>query len=178
MSNIRYLLISRLEEYLTQKMITDVDPGDPSKLNVVKIGRYQAAPPPLYLTISPGDQEDPEFTDGLVNLREIERISMYVPTREIGGGVFWWRRGHIEIGCFLNASGLVEKAAAAVATEVPSRLSYWLPQVTVSDLVDSYQEGAMQMFVFGDTFFEAGGPPKQYIWRGSLKWQCLTHRPF
>jgi hypothetical protein len=178
MSNIKYLLMTRMETYLTQKMITEVPSSDKSKVNIVKLGRYQASPPPIYVTISAGDQEDPEFVDGVVNLREIEHIGFWVPTREIGGGTWWWRRGHIEIGCFFEFSGYTEKQAAQYACEVPSRLEYWLPQMPVADLKDSYDEGAHAIFVFADTFFEAGGPPTQYIWRGSLKWQCLTHRPF
>jgi hypothetical protein len=55
---------------------------------------------------------------------------------------------------------------------------HWIERTEVSDLVDDFGERASMIAVYASTFFEGGGPPDQYIWRGSILWQCLTERPY
>jgi hypothetical protein len=54
---------------------------------------------------------------------------------------------------------------------------HWIERTQVSDLVDEFGEQALMIAVYASTFFEGGGPPSDYIWRGNVYWQVLTSRP-
>lgn len=187
------LLLHRLKTQLTAAMIDNVDPSDVTRAGIVKIGRFQDSPLPLdngtFISISGGDQQDPELADGVLDVRAASpgwQPGFWMASREVGGSAepgeeghgnaMWWRRGRIQIGCFYINEQLEEEVAATAAYETLGRLTYAIDHCPVHGLKDSYGELAVKMFAFASNFFESGGPPKQYIWRGSVKWQCLTER--
>lgn len=183
------LILHRLKDHLTQVMITDIASDDITRASVVKIGRFQDNPivKNVYISISGGDQQDPYLNDGILDIRNASpgwNAGMKLPTFEVGGDLgfdglsnrMWWRRGKIELGCFWLIDQLDEETAANKAYEILGRLTSAVEETSVRNLKDSYNECAVAIFAIASSFFESGGPPRQYIWRGAVKWQCLTER--
>jgi hypothetical protein len=130
------------------------------------------------LGVQGGDHEDPEYKDGIVSLERMPNIAMNAYPREIGGGETWWRRGVVRIECFFIRERLTENEAFTAAYSVLGRLENAIDTLNLSGIApDSYGERPILIYCFGNTFFESGGPPKTYIFRGKVLWQCLTERP-
>jgi hypothetical protein len=187
MTMITNLLLQRLKSHLTAAMITSVAEDNPTRAGTVKIGRFQDNPvkSAIYISISGGDQSDPELIDGILDARAQSpgwQTGFNMFSREIGGdaeghsSAFWWRRGRIQVGCFFIKTPMSEEEAAENAYEVLGRLTYAVDHCSVANIRDDYGEQAILLTAFASNFFESGGPPNQYIWRGSVKWQCLTGR--
>lgn len=173
------LILNKIKTGLTTALITNIATTDPSRASVVKIGRFQQDPTiqNIYLAISPGNPEDPEYKDGVVSMREWENIGFEIPAREVGGGAYWWRRGIVQIGCYYVVDRVPEEIALAQATMVLGRTEKALEEISMSGVVDEFGEIAYGCpFVYANTFFESGGPPADYIWRGKIYWSVLTSR--
>lgn len=171
-------IVERIRESLSPVLWDNIDPTDPTRC-VVKIGRFQEDPSPVvnYIAIQMGDLEDPNYLDGISSLRKDEhQIGWNVPSREIGGTEMWWRRGTIRIGCFFIVKNYDETTARQSAGVIMGRVEGTLPRVSVANLRDPYGEHAIKLFVEGNTFFQSGGPPSSYIWRGKVRYQVLTER--
>jgi hypothetical protein len=179
---IKTMILERFLESLTQALITDIPDDDPTKADIVKIGRFQDDPTryPISISISPGDPEDPAYRDGIVTLQNgqqsSQNIGFYVDAREIGGGEYWYRRGVLQVQCHFVLSRYPETTALTHAHTVLGRVLYTLENTYVADLTDEFGEHAVVPFVYGNTFFESGGPPADYIWRGKVLWSVLTYR--
>jgi len=191
MTMITNLILHRLKTHLTNEMMTKITVGDPTRAVEVKLGRFQESPlmKNVYVSISGGDQQDPELADGVLTVKSTApgwQPGFDMWPREIGGGnddgsipggaEMWWRRGRIQLGCFYVNSNFEEEVAMAYAYETLGRLIKSVDTCPVNNLIDSFGELAVKIFSFSSNFFESGGPPKQYIWRGSVKFQVLTER--
>lgn len=176
MSEIVSLILQRMKTQVEQELVLAQPPDDVLIPSMVKVGRFQDDPVTnrIYVALNTGDSADPEFMDGIVTLREMERIGVRFPAREIGGGERWWRRGRAQIGCFFITTPYTEEVALDYSHIVMGRLRHAVDNTHVSDLVDEFGERAKAIFVYARNFFESGGPPNQYIWRGSIHWQVLT----
>jgi hypothetical protein len=170
-------------------MMDEILSVDPTRATVVKIGRFQESPlvNNVYVSISGGDQQDPYLNDGVLDVRSTTpgwQPGFQMPTYEVGGDPnfngmsnrMWWRRGKIELGCFYVQQQFEEELAAQYAYETLGRLIKAVETCPVSGVKDTFNECAVAIFCFASSFFESGGPPKQYIWRGAVKWQVLTER--
>lgn len=184
--DIVFLILQRIKERLEADMITAIEPKDPTRLYDVKIGRFQEDKVEYarYAAISSGSLLDPEFMDGVVTIRSMERIGISVPPREIGGGERWYRRGMVQLGCYWienppkALTGLSqEETMALYSYTIMGRLNSSLRRTRVADLVDEFDERAKELFVASRSFFQTGGPPDQYIWTGSVHWTVLTSLP-
>ena len=173
------LVIRRLVENVTLKCKTEIPTSNASRIQEVKFGRFKDDPVNIvtHVAISGGNPENPNELDGIVTIKELDRISLRVPAREIGGGETWWHRGRAQLGCFFIQSGYSEDVAQQVAYEAMGRLAYTIRNTPVIGLVDDYGERAHKVYVYAASFFESGGPPNQFIWRGSVLWQVLTSVP-
>jgi len=173
------LLLHRLKEQITLKMQTELLPGDASIARVVKIGLLQQnkVENVIAIGVTAGDHEDPNYRDGIVTIESMQNIGMNVSPREIGGGQAWWRRGVINIECFFILQQYTEERATSVAYAALGRLLSAVDTCPMSGMVDSYGEVATNMFCHSHTFFQSGGPPVQYIFRGKIFWTALTERP-
>ena len=170
MSFVTNLVLTRLVTHLTSEMQTKIALSDKTRADTVKLGRFQENPMAgknVYLSVSGGSQTDPELVDGIVTVKDFDRIGFNVPPREIGGGQMWWRRGEVKIGCFLGPDKLTEVQAAEVAYEAFGRLQAHIEDCRIADLVDSYGEHPIKLFCFASNFMESGGQ-NNYIWRGSV----------
>jgi len=173
------MLLDRIRDKMVTTFQTDMDEDYPIYADVVKLGRFQENPNKknIYVAVQSGDPEDLDFVDGIVSLDEFKDIDMNVPAHEIGGGEFWWRRGVIQYGCFFNKSNYTEEVAMDYAYELLGYMQRAMKTIQVADLVDNFGEQAYYLFDFANTYTESGGPPKSYIWRGRMYWQCLTEKP-
>lgn len=179
MAAIAPMLLDALHSHLTTKMQSSISSSDPTRADVVKIGRFQDDPLKnnIWIAISPSDPEKLDWVDGIVTLDTMKDIGFYIDPREVGGGQAWWRRGVAQIGCYFIREKYTEEQSIGYAHTVLARLVNNIENVDLNGLVDDYGERAILMFCYSHHFAESGGPPDQYIWRGKVHWQCLTERP-
>lgn len=163
-------LLLRLKDQL-KATITDA--------NIVKVGRFQQNPTeqPKYIAISSGNTRNDTTVDGIVTMDDFPNIAARFPGREVGGGSYWFRRGIVDIGCYLGLlDSLTEEEATRMAYDFLGRVQYWTELTKVSDLTDEFGEHAMAIFVYSSLYTEGGGPENQYFYRGQIHWQVLTAR--
>lgn len=178
---ISFLFLSRLKEHLTEKMITGVDADDPTIARVVKIGLFQDDPTNknVYLALQGGDHENPAEFDGIITGYRMQReVGIDFPfPREIGGGQIWRRIAVVQVGCYFIRQKFDEESATRQAYIALGRLLSSIESVDINGLVDNFGERVIQVFCYGNTFFESGGPPTSYIFRGKVSIAYLTERP-
>lgn len=172
------MILDRLVEQLTYVCQTNVGPEELTYADTVKKGLLQESKTTknVSLGVTGGDHDDPMYSDGIVTLEKLPNIAMNVSAREIGGGQMWWRRGVVRVECFFVKEKLTEIEAHEAAYDVLGLVSSAIETVDLSGLTDDFGETATNMFCFGNTYFESGGPPKSFIFRGKVLWQCLTER--
>lgn len=173
------LVLDKLLVEITKSMQTDIPVNDTTRAVVVKKGLLQQAKVQnnVAIGIIGGDHEDPSYRDGIVTLETMQDISQNFPSREIGGGQLWWRRGVAMIECFYIQQQFTESVAHDQAYAVLGRLLSVIEKIPMFSLVDSYGERAIKIYCHSNTFFESGGPPNQYIFRGKVFWSVMTERP-
>ena len=180
-SGIGYLFLVRLREHLTEHLQTNVDVDDPTIAKVVKIGLFQDDPTRqnIYIAIQGGDHEDPTESDGIITGYRMQKdLGIDFPwAREIGGGQLWRRKVSIAIGCYFIQQNFSEEEATKQAYIALARLLSTIENVDISGLVDDFGERVVEVFCHGNTFFESGGPPTSYIFRGKVMVSSLSSRP-
>lgn len=179
MSMIVDLIIKRMATHLKSELQTKIASSSPTRAALVKPYRFQVSPleNPIYAYVVAGDESDPGIEDRRISATQVEDLKMYVPYGEVGGGHYWWRRFSIGIGCFFTTQRYEEEKAADYAHTFLGRVLYQAERVTIADLVDEYGERAQHVAVYASNYIQGGGPDDQYIWRGSVRFQVLTHRP-
>lgn len=179
MTQVVNMILDALVAHVTETMQVNISPIDLTYVDVVKKGLLQTdkTKENVQVGITGGDHEDPLYTDGIVTLEKMPNIAMAMSAREIGGGQMWWRRGIARVECFFIRERLTEDEAHDAAYDILGRLMASIEETSMYGLEDSFGERAIKVFCFGNTMFESGGPPKTYIFRGKVLWQCLTERP-
>ena len=174
------MILYRMKERIETLMVEDVPTDNPTRAILVKIGRFQDNPlqKNVSISISGGDFEDPSYLDGRIDHEDLDAISIrYLPVGEIGGGIYWWRRGTVNYQTFFVRQRYDEERALRYAYDFQGRFIKALESINVGDLKDDYLEQAYGFpFIESVSFFESGGN-NQYIWRGKLYWRVLTFRP-
>lgn len=179
MTHIIPLVTDRIVEKLIEYCITNVPHSDPTRLNEVKVGRYQQDPNTTQFRVSVqgGDLENPDLLDRIVDTDELENvISMRFDPREIGGTQLWIRNGTIRIELFCIVEKMTEEESRDTAYTILGRIQSNIENIYVADLTDDYGEKAIRLFSTQNNFFQSGGPPSSWIWRGKVVWHCLTER--
>lgn len=161
-------------------MMRLVPSSDRSRATEVKAYKFQENPLTnhVYVWVSSGNPNNPDERDGRVGSQSMEELGLRLPAGEVGGGHLWWRKGRIELGVYFVRERLEQSVAGDYAHEVLGRAMYWTERAEVSDLVDEFSEHALWIYVYGNTFYEGGGPKNQYYWRGEILYQVLTERPY
>lgn len=174
MSMITHLIVLRLTEFLTTRMIDEI--SDETKASIVKAYRFQDSPLdyPISISVMGGDPDNPEYTDGRI---KSEDAGLHVPSGEVGGGHLWWRHGRIKVGCYFVQGDTTQEDTADFAHIVLGRALLAVDECPVNGLVDEFGEHAYTIETMADSFSEGGGPSNQYLWRGMIHWQALTERP-
>lgn len=182
MSHIVHMIVEKIAEDLDTALILNIPKSDEARVNWVKAYRFQDSPEDyeIYVSVVPGNPNVPTEEHGRIDIGEnLEKLGLNIPSGEVGGGHLWWRRGRVKVGAFLLDKGYDESKAANVAHTVLGRVEYHTERINVSSLLDEFGERAHgNVYVFASNFFEGGGPDDQYIWRGEVRWQVLTQRPY
>jgi len=174
------LIIYTIKDYLDTALTEEVPEDDPTRAVLVKVGRLQESPlkKNVSVAVAGGDFEDPGYLDGRIDNSAFDNLQ--IPdlwASEIGGGVYWWRRGTINMRVFFVRQRFDEERALHYAYEFYGRLLDALSKCPIHGLIDDYGEVShAPIYVEGNSFFESGGSD-QYIWRGKLLWRVLTRRP-
>lgn len=180
MSSAVNLILLQLKSSLTEKLITDIEEADPTRADNVKLGLLQEDKlrKNIQLGINSGDHDKPEELEGIFTLDKLPDIGFDLPAREIGGGQIWMRRGVVNIECFFIRQKLTEEQAFEQAHEVMSRLQSAIGSTSLTGIPrDSYGERPFgTMHCYASSFFESGGPPNSYIFRGKAYWACFTDK--
>lgn len=175
------MLLDLIVEKLTANCRIGVNPTELSYVDEIKKGLLQSSKTSknVQLGVTGGDHEDPNYLDTIITARGMQE-AMGVDfnyAREVGGGQLWFRRGIVRIEAFFIRERLTEDEAHEAAYEILGRVSNVISGIDVSGMTDDFGETALQMFCYNNTFFETGGPPKSFIFRGKVAWSCLTERP-
>ena len=173
------LILNKLRDYLEVELQDEVAEDDPTKAVLVKVGRFQDNPvrKNVSVAISGGDYEDPAYMDGRIDHESMDEFKIRnLPVGEVGGGIYWWRRGTMNFQAFFVKQRYEEEIAMKYAYEFYGRLLRAVETCRLGNLVDYFGEQATGTpYIEGASFFESGGA-NQYIWRGKLKWRVLTWR--
>jgi hypothetical protein len=179
-SHIVPMICRRIVDGLIEVCITNVSFSDPTRLNAIKIGRFQEDPTVSMLraSVQGGDLEDPNLMDGIVTLKEGQnsRTGFTIEPREIGGSQMWYRRGVVRLELFFIIESLTEDVSREYAYTVLGRMQNNIEKFYVADLYDDFGEHAVKLFHTQNSMYQSGGPPTSFLWRGKLVWECLTER--
>lgn len=174
------MILYRFKSSLETSMTFEVPEEDPTRAILVKVGRFQENPldKNVSVSISGGDFTDPDHIDGRIDNDKLDDITIpYLPVGEIGGGIYWWRRGTIDFQTYFVRQNYPEDRALQYAYGFYGRLLKCVETIHVGDLVDDYGEKAYgSPYIEGASFFESGGKNK-FIWRGKLLWRVLSWKP-
>lgn len=172
------MVVQRMAQELQRVLIDEIPDDDLARVSQVKIGRFQEDPSQTYFRVSiqGGDLEKPDMLDEIVDPdSDDNRMGVQFYPREIGGTELWWRRGTIRIELFfIYQSNADEDLSRKRAYTILGRVQDAVPKIRVHDLRDDFGEHAIRLFRPKNAFFQSGGPPESYIWRGKLLWECLT----
>lgn len=171
---------------------TDRD-GDERTLSppLIQLGRLQQDPttlsgaaeiPSAAITIHAGDPDSDDWQHGLATGGADSNLGMYIHTREIGGGVTWWRRLKIEFEAYFIYSDQTQAEAMRLGNLYRVLIERYC-QTRSSANPQGFAVGGTQ-YAFGETALscevakafavERGGPEDDYIWDGSVWLQVLT----
>ncbi len=181
MSQITNLLLDAIVANLVANMNiglgkTDLEYADLIKKGLLQENKVQRN---VQLGVQGGDHEDPNYKDAIVTDRDLQDVGIDWGSvgREIGGGSLWWRRGVVRVECFFVKEGLKEDPAHIAAYNILGRVMSLIETTNLNGLVDSYGERAENIYIFKNTFFQSGGQPNTFIFRGRIFWACTTWRP-
>jgi hypothetical protein len=168
-----------MRKIITERLQSDVPDDDVTRADVVKLGLLNESKTGknIQIGINSGDHDKPEELDGIVTLRGLPKLGIHLPEREIGGGQTWMRRGTCAIECFFIRERLEEAEAFQRAYEVLGRLTQAIEETPINELpVDSFGERAISIHCYASSYFESGGPPKSYVFRGKAHWAIFTSK--
>jgi hypothetical protein len=174
------MILYRMRDYLEVALMNEVPDSNPTRAVLVKVGRFQENPieKNVSVAISSGDYEDPSYMDGRIDHEELDQIVVrYLPVGEIGGGIYWWRRGTAYFHTYFIRERYEEDTAIQYAYDFYGRFLRAFSEVPVGAMQDDYGEKSYgRPYIEGATYFEGGGN-RQFIFRGKLRWRVLTWRP-
>lgn len=161
-------------------MKDELTADNPIQADVVKKGLLQTdkTTSNIQIGISGGDHDLPEDQDGIVTLEKLPKIGIVIPAREVGGGQIWMRRGIVRLECFFINEKFNEDRAHEVAYDALGRCMELVETMPITGLVDDFGERvATPAYCYANSYFESGGPPNQYIFRGKINWAFFSERP-
>ena len=177
---IMVMALYRFASHFKQHMMDEVPEDNPIKADVVKMGLLQTdkVTSNIQIGISAGDHDLPDEQDGIASLEKLPKIGIVIPAREVGGGQIWMRRGVIRVESFFINEKFGEELAHEKGYDVLGRAMELVETTPLTGLVDDYGERvATPAYCYANSYFESGGPPNQYIFRGKVNWAFFTERP-
>lgn len=177
------LIVDGLVTDLTAGLVDAIDLESDEIVGVVRGGQLQENPVKarLYVLVHVNDPDDPTWEDQTVASRQqnLDREFIDIPAFEVGGGGMWWRKGIVEFGLFATKSKETRDQARQVANMVKGRIEKIIQLSTSAvGITDSLGEFAVKIMAVASRLEEGGGPPRSFIWRGRVRYQVLTNRPY
>jgi hypothetical protein len=170
------MLLEEIRSVLQTALIDNIPEDDPARPDIVKVGRFLENPKKknIHVAVTGGDPDKPDHQDRIVGSKEDNSVRFEVSPREIGGGEAWWRTGTVYFGVYMLNNAKEDDARTAAYT-LYGRIQQALKDMHVTHLTDEFNEHAFKMLVNGTEIAPTGGNGK-WIWRGEVRWQCLTWR--
>jgi len=193
MMSLTTMILNAYVAYLTEKLHTDIDESDPSRVSLVRIGRLQEDPTQsvTYVLLSPNDIEQENWrnepslagTNTPFGLKGMFPGVGPLPTFEIGSSsMMWWRRFSAESAAFyLNEDYTLEEAQQYSSTMF-HRLEHYIGEVNVDmsagilGMVDDFDERVISVIPSSSRYRFGGGPPSDWIMRSALHFDVLTQK--
>lgn len=173
------MLLMAMKDQLTLRLQSEIPDDDPTKADVVKLGLLfeNKTKKNIQIGINSGDHDLPDELDGIASMKKLPEIGISYPTREIGGGQTWMRRGVVKFECFFIRERLGEEAAFQRAYEVLGRLTQAIEETPINTIPkDSFGERIVSIHCYASTCYESGGPPANYLFRGKAYWAIYTEK--
>ena len=181
------MVIDALAADITAEVKNGVPVDDMSRAGEVKAGRLQSDPtdPINSVEIHPNYPPNREGWSHIYAKSQSNQASEFLkygaPTiggaGEIGGGMWWWRRGSCQLRCFYTSQDLTRSEARQHANLFRRRVEdaiYQAPTVLALS-ADSFGETVGHIIRPTESFLvEGGGPPNSWLWQGWVKWEVLT----
>lgn len=98
---------------------------------------------------------------------------MDYPSREIGGGETWLRRGTVRYELFFLGKQISEEDARDTAYIMADNIFNAVKDMNISH-VKADNESAHSIFVVSAEMLQTGGPPSSWIFRGKFYWEVQT----
>lgn len=175
------MILGAIVNRLVKDFQTGLEKTDPMYAHIIKRGLLQTSKLDKFVQmgVQGGDHENPNWVDGILTLEELPNWGMKIPTYEVGGGRMWLRRGVVKLEIYYIPKQLSEDDAHEQAYDIMGKLQESIDKINLSTLgADSYGEIPSLIQCIGNSYFESGGPPSSYIFRGKVLWACLTEKPF
>jgi len=181
MNQINDLILDKLADDI-EAVFTAVTEST-EQASVIRPGRLQQNPVKAVTSILlfQGDPDGLMWDDSLVAEREnaLDRQYISVPSFEIGGGDFWWRRFVAEVQYFGVKDKQMRDEARRIANLNVGRVQKAIRQSMnqgrgLQGLRDDLGEMTIMVLPVKVTWTQGGGPPASYIWRAKVKFQVLT----
>lgn len=180
MSSIHDAIGSRVIELLEQILIVE-NPYDVAVPKLIRMGQLQESPTAqrISVLVNPGDLDDvgtdPKWADTHPNKEE----GWSLPSYEIGGGEFWWRRFTLDINVYLQTTQEDRSEARAIGTDLMGRITQLFSQNRDlgGGIVSDFGEVAIYATLNKAVVLESGGPPRSFIYRNKIFFSVLTEVP-
>jgi hypothetical protein len=175
-SSVCNLLIDTVNTYLTEILQEFVDVTDETRAGTVRPGLLQDDPTRFHISILTYSN-DPDHQDrwrhSIVN-HDLSTGKRNPPAYQLGGGSMWFRRFTTVLEQYWKPS-TDRQRGRTLGNVVLSRAEHALNHAPINNLVDSFGEYAVQMYVKSSTATDAGGQG-QFITHSKIWWEVLTAR--
>jgi hypothetical protein len=151
---------------------------------LIRIGMLQENPVKdrIYILVHIGDPDFPEQWQDNAVIKDDEALNkrgiggIQIPSFEVGGSVFKWRRHTIEFGFY----GVKLKESRQDAQDISAAIKARIEQAVwqskrVPGMTDDLKETTIRCFAVEAPTAEGGGK-NNFIWRGKVRVQTLTNQ--
>lgn len=190
------VLVDAIVVALTEALQTETDKADPAYVPHIQGGKLQADPVragetwghSIEVHIGDPDSLEDTWIDELAGPDDHYIKFPHaggLPIAEISGGsgfagLFWWRRGTVDINSFFLAKGYERDVARQVHGLLRRRVEQVLGDASGGKFLGLTDDSGREQVIFfmpvKSKVMESGGPPSQFIWRGKVWWQALVGR--
>jgi hypothetical protein len=176
MRSVTNLLLSAVNDYLTEIMQNELDESDPTRAGMVRPGLLQDDPTKDKVNIL-SFPNDPDAADSSSWRNEIVADKanggeVNPPPYEIGGGEMWYRRFTTQLELFFRTK-VKRDEAREYASIILSRAELAIARASIWVGTDDFGEEPLQLRVMASSLSQGGGDG-QFIWHGKIWWQVLT----
>jgi hypothetical protein len=175
---LKNLTVEGVVSILQQRLIDDVDEDDPSRATTVRAGKLQQDPTKgtgINVLVWPEDEPKPD----ILFTRHAQRDSgIHMPSNEIGGGHYFYRRYRIYLlfhfRGYRGEDGRTD--ARQISQVIQARIVHLLLSKTVDEYIqhptsfapsDDFNETAIDVQV-DDMWLRESGGDGHFIWKGEI----------